>query len=258
IDLPPLRRRLEDLPLLADHFARAIAHCQGKYIALADQDDVWLPEKVETLVNNIGHHSLIYSNAFRIDQKKRVQSNLEWTYFTIPSRKEEQFKQLLYKLTARACAIMFRRELLSKALPFPDAGIDWWLAIVATRMNGIKYLNTSLFYHREHSDNYSFQGYYPYWRAILHFFTIKAQYQRRIYTIYLYDNLKAAYQSPIFNNFEKEYLKEAMEYIEDICNSRLHLKTARREIKYRSALYPYTSVRQFLKKWLYIISKVLY
>ncbi|MFX0090183.1 MAG: glycosyltransferase family 2 protein [Candidatus Hodarchaeota archaeon] len=239
------------------NFERVISRCQGEYIALSDQDDVWVPEKIEMLVNNIGRHSLICSNIYRIDQNGKFLGSVEWIYFGIPSGKEAQFRHALYKNDVLNCALMFRREILSKVLPFP-AAIDWWLALVAIKTNGIKYLNTPLIYHREHSDNYSFQGYHSYWRAILHFFTTKSYYRRHLYIRYLYENLRAAWTSSVFNTSERACMAEALDYYRDLLKSKLHLKAANIEIKHRAALYPYISVRHLLKRWLSILSKLLY
>ena len=44
--------------------------CTGEYIALADQDDIWFPEKIAMLLDNIGNHLLIHSDAILIDAEK--------------------------------------------------------------------------------------------------------------------------------------------------------------------------------------------
>ena len=40
------------------NFEKAIGLCTGEYIALSDQDDIWLPEHLEKLVNIIGNADL--------------------------------------------------------------------------------------------------------------------------------------------------------------------------------------------------------
>ena len=49
------------------NFESALAKAQGEYIALCDQDDIWEPHKLETLVNAIGNKSLVYSDSYLID-----------------------------------------------------------------------------------------------------------------------------------------------------------------------------------------------
>ena len=53
------------------NFEKVMALCRGEFIALADQDDVWLPEKLERLMAGIGDASLVYSDAFLIDDEGR-------------------------------------------------------------------------------------------------------------------------------------------------------------------------------------------
>src|ERR1700754_726282 len=45
------------------NFEKAIKLATGDYIAISDQDDIWLPGKVELLLNNIGDNWLIFSNS---------------------------------------------------------------------------------------------------------------------------------------------------------------------------------------------------
>ena len=56
-------------------FEKAISLCNGDYIALSDQDDVWLPHKLEELVNKIGSSLLIYSDAILVDSNMQVIAN---------------------------------------------------------------------------------------------------------------------------------------------------------------------------------------
>ncbi len=48
---------------LVRNFERAISLCTGELIALADQDDLWKPHKLATLVENLGDFTLIYCNS---------------------------------------------------------------------------------------------------------------------------------------------------------------------------------------------------
>lgn len=50
------------------NFEKAISQCKGDYIALSVQDDIWLPDKIEKLLNEIDNYVLIYSDAENIDE----------------------------------------------------------------------------------------------------------------------------------------------------------------------------------------------
>ncbi len=135
------------------NFEKALSLCTGEYIALADQDDVWFPEKIETLLNSIGNHLLIHSDAVLID----VDNKTIATSFSEFSNKKIQltsFKDLLFYNSVTGCTAMFHRKLLELALPFPDKILyhDWWLALIAARENSIKYLPEVLLQYRQHQN----------------------------------------------------------------------------------------------------------
>src|SRR6185436_19073422 len=45
---------------LVRNFERALRMASGEFIALADQDDIWKPEKIATLMKHLGEFTLIY------------------------------------------------------------------------------------------------------------------------------------------------------------------------------------------------------
>ncbi|MFX0095650.1 MAG: glycosyltransferase family 2 protein [Candidatus Hodarchaeota archaeon] len=201
------------------NFERAVSLCKGEYIALADQDDVWFPNKIAVLVNNINSASLICSNAYLIDQNGKIFGMQKWIDHTVPTKKEKQFKMLLYKNFVAGFTSLFTREILLKALPIPDGiwGHDWWFGIVASKMGGIKCLNISLVNHRRHFENISMlnPNPHPYWKRFQYFLNRNSRYKMMKLRNYQYENLRAANTSPIFNKSEQRYLKKAIDYYKD-------------------------------------------
>ena len=55
------------------NFSKAISLCNGDFIALADQDDIWKKNKIEVFINEIGENTLIYSDAQLMDE-----NDLSW------------------------------------------------------------------------------------------------------------------------------------------------------------------------------------
>jgi len=51
------------------NFERAIQLSEGDIILLSDQDDVWLPQKIEKLYSAIGDGSLVYCDSELIDEQ---------------------------------------------------------------------------------------------------------------------------------------------------------------------------------------------
>lgn len=134
------------------NFEKACSLAKAELVALCDQDDYWLPEKLEKLVAARGDAALVHCNSALCNEK------LEPTG-VLASHKAE-FKPINNPLEqAVFCRIyghasLITRELLDKALPFlPRLPHDWWLCYFATFNGGIRYLPEVLVYYRQHANN---------------------------------------------------------------------------------------------------------
>lgn len=50
------------------NFERALKHCQGEYLLISDQDDVWEKEKVTKLLAAVEENLMIYHDSVFIDE----------------------------------------------------------------------------------------------------------------------------------------------------------------------------------------------
>ena len=134
------------------NFENAIKYCNGTYIAFCDQDDVWMPEKIEKLVNNIGDYSLIYHNSLFVD----YEGNSLGKTFASKLKLYEGFDSRAFLMcnTVSGHALLFHRRMMDIALPFPDARHhDWWLAFRAAEHGGVKYIDEVLVHYRQHPES---------------------------------------------------------------------------------------------------------
>jgi glycosyltransferase involved in cell wall biosynthesis len=122
------------------------------YVALADQDDSWHPDKLSVLLAGIGDAPLIYSDARVIAQDGRVISETWW------DRRRNNHSDLLSLLVANAvtgAASLLRRDLLEPALPFPPAQFahfhDHWIGLVAASIGEIAYEPRPLYDYVQHA-----------------------------------------------------------------------------------------------------------
>lgn len=75
---------------VSNNFQKAINLCQGDIIFLSDQDDIWMPEKVEKISNYFDEHSdieVVFSDAILIDAngvpiKSRKKKLWDYTFHT--------------------------------------------------------------------------------------------------------------------------------------------------------------------------------
>lgn len=116
------------------NFENSIMHSNGDIIILADQDDIWLPGRVEAALKL--HYRtenpvmLAVCRAYAIDENghKIIDSG----YNHLRPTKRSFFRNLL-RNHYMGCCMSFRRELLDYVIPFPEGIMmhDSWIGLVA-------------------------------------------------------------------------------------------------------------------------------
>jgi len=162
---------------LVRNFERAISLCRGDLIALSDQDDVWKPHKIATLVERIGGHTLVYGNIqefLDLDGEVRIETEFEpIVRFARARGSGRPTRYLLAENWVVSHSVMFRRELAVHALPIPphQPYHDGWLALVASKLGGILYVDERLQVYRRHRASLTWaepeERARPGWRALL-------------------------------------------------------------------------------------------
>jgi len=124
------------------------------YVALSDQDDAWLPDKLQALLKHLGQRALVYSDMQIVDHQGRVVST---TYWTKRRNNYQDMETVFLANTITGAAALFRRELLDLALPFPirigDAFHDHWLGLCAFCAGGVAYVERPLYDYYQHAGN---------------------------------------------------------------------------------------------------------
>lgn len=140
------------------NFEKAISLCSGDFIFLSDQDDVWMPQKVNTLLQALGNNpgaGYIFSDALVVDEMLRSMGRTVWQSVKFTCRQFEQGKQvdILLKYNVVTGATMaFRAGLKSVVLPIPDESFhDEWIALLASSlgMYGVP-IEEPLIHYRQH------------------------------------------------------------------------------------------------------------
>jgi glycosyltransferase involved in cell wall biosynthesis len=131
----------------------ALKNAVGDYIFLADQDDIWLPNKVETVVKYLQKYDCVVSDARIID----VNDNIICDSFIKKNKSRKGFFHNLIKNGYLGCCMAFNKKILKHALPFP-ANIpmhDMWIGLIAEIFGETLFLNESLISYRRHGLNFS-------------------------------------------------------------------------------------------------------
>lgn len=139
------------------NFERALGLVSGDYVALCDQDDVWVPEKLATVMDRFADAEMVFSDMSVIDGEGRTIERSFARFSPYAASSEVEVEDLLFRRCVYGCTMCFRRELLERALPFPAhvAHHDWWLAICARCRAPLRYLDEQLVRYRRHGGNAS-------------------------------------------------------------------------------------------------------
>ena len=138
------------------NFERALRASKGEIVFLADQDDVWLPGKVEMCLAALNEADLVMHDAFLLGLSDAFES--AWVRTGKLSDIRTYRSGVVanwWKNSFTGCCMAFRRNVLDKALPFPKnlPMHDQWLGLVAEKYFKVSYVNEPLVEYRQHSSN---------------------------------------------------------------------------------------------------------
>ena len=137
---------------VAANFVNAIRHCKGDKIYLSDQDDVWLPDKVQRVTQAFeSGATLVLHNAYVTDEALNITAP---SFFALRGSKPG-FVHNLIKNSYMGCCMAFDRELLKKIMPMPKTVPmhDQWIGLIGEIYGKPVFLDVPLLYYRRHEGN---------------------------------------------------------------------------------------------------------
>ena len=142
------------------NFFKAISLCSGDYICICDQDDIWLPHKIETLYKAIKEYdnsqcNCVSSQVIDINAKGEQLRNKK----LLPDT--EGWKEtLLTQGRSQGCTMIMNKKLKDRAIQLyhshsiADSMLyDGFFAFVAAIEGNKKNLGVPLMYYRHHDSN---------------------------------------------------------------------------------------------------------
>ncbi len=145
------------------NFAQAIAATTGDLVALSDQDDLWMPHRLETMAARFADRpnlTLLHGDARLVDAEgqpleQTLLGAIEFTPAERAAYREGRvFDSLLRRNLVTGATTMFRRSLLEIAAPLPPEFVhDEWLGIIAAATGEVDVYPEPLGDYRQHGGN---------------------------------------------------------------------------------------------------------
>jgi len=138
----------------AQNFLHLVQLSDAEFVMFADQDDIWLNNKIEIMLNEIRekeNHSpqIVYSNSYAWSENKGI---LGKTIFTFPERIENF---LFLNGGQHGCMAIFNKQALNlmKKWTGECAMHDHILQLIGLSMGHVTYLKSCLMLYRQHEKN---------------------------------------------------------------------------------------------------------
>lgn len=144
-----------------DNFFLLIDDADADFVCFCDQDDVWLPEKLEITLEKIktfpkDQPSLVHTDLYVADEHLNIiyKSFFKMQHFNRKFR--YSLGMAVAQNTVTGCTTMINRALLNLVKNTNCDGIimhDWWLAIIASTFGNVGVVKTPTILYRQHQGN---------------------------------------------------------------------------------------------------------
>jgi glycosyltransferase involved in cell wall biosynthesis len=156
-------RRPSNSGSASQNFLELLAGSTGRYVMLADDDDVWREDKVAVTLAEMqrieaavgeGVPVLVHTDLAVVDESLRVTAPSMAHVQRLPVN-ETRLGRLLVQNSVTGCTVMINRALADLVRgPFDGVAMhDWWLALIAAAFGRIGYVDTPTMLYRQHGGN---------------------------------------------------------------------------------------------------------
>jgi hypothetical protein len=167
----PDQIRLIGLPPLGNigvvrSYSSLLEASSADYVMLADQDDIWLPEKVRLTLKAMKDRELegvgskpilVHTDLTLVDEDLRPLALSFWRYQGLAPGGRRPFSRIMVENIVWGCTAMLNRSLVDTVgrIPATTEHHDWWIALVAAAFGDIVSLEHSHILWRRHGFNKS-------------------------------------------------------------------------------------------------------
>ena len=131
----------------------ALKHAKGDSIFLADQDDVWLPNKVEVMLKYCQDYDLVLADCIEVDKNLQIICESHFKLYNAKIGIWHNLKGPCCYLGSNMC---FKRDLLYKFMDIPDVvPHDLWIGVITNLTGKMLLLHEKTMLYRRHEWNVS-------------------------------------------------------------------------------------------------------
>lgn len=146
-------------------FETLLNHSKSQYIMFCDQDDIWLPNKIELTYNTLreleSKHSTstpiaVHTDLTLINEQGDITHNSFWQFANIrPELLNHNLKFLAISNSATGCTLMINEALKNIVLPFPQKVYmhDMLIALKACKHGILHPIYQPTMLYRQHGNN---------------------------------------------------------------------------------------------------------
>lgn len=146
------------------NFSFLLSQSKAEYVMFADQDDIWMEDKIEKslakmkLLEKIHGKDLpllVHTDLIVVDQNLNVLGHSFWKYTHLKPSSFHSANRFLVQNVVTGCTMMLNRPLCKLSLPVPNEAImhDWWIALTAATFGKIGVVNEPTILYRQHGSN---------------------------------------------------------------------------------------------------------
>lgn len=136
---------------------------KDEYMMLCDQDDIWLPDKIEVTLQKMKEMEccygkemplLVHTDLKIVDENLQVISDSLIRMLNADYSKTKLHQQIVQN-TLTGCTVMYNRALAEYILKKPSYMVmhDWWLMLIASAFGKIDYVHKATILYRQHEKN---------------------------------------------------------------------------------------------------------
>ena len=165
------------------NFENAIGNCHNEIIFLSDQDDIWVNNKVATVLEyfrdeKIGGiiHDCIFIDCY--DKECKLQPKFQ-------KNRKLYIPEILIKNPVQGSCLAFRKKFTNRLLPFPNTipMHDSWIGMMLIHYSSLLFINEKLLLYRQHDNSVTKRHHASIKKMFFDKFNLLFAYFKRIYRV---------------------------------------------------------------------------